>query len=324
MTRYDGTLDVVEREELEPGPDVPPQPGRFRSQWGGLWTDLDHAHAIVDGKRELGWIDDTDVTRLRHWIDQGFVILEGVVEPEVTEGLLEALGRTLNGELPARRAEWWSEGVKYVDVAGPTTMDETAAKLLDLYMTSEAARAASLHPEIVRFLSLVFERPPMAFQSLTMKRGTQQPVHTDTTFVRVSAPLEMVASWVALEDVAEGAGELEYYPGSHRVAELLFGGELKWCPEEATSLPDYSTRLHEHAKANGLSMERFRPKRGDVLLWSADLFHGGAAEIEGDLTRRSHVTHYCPVDRAPMYLYRNPAGERHRHPSGAYWCGDPG
>ena len=61
-----------------------------------------------------------------------------------------------------------------------------------------------------------------------------------------------------------------------------------------------------------------------MLIWSADLFHGGAAEIREGLTRRSHVTHYCPVDRAPMYLYRNPSGKKHPHASGAYWCGDPG
>lgn len=326
MTKFDGALRVApKRTEANTDLDranTPPERPRYRSRFGGLWTDLDNAHEIARGKRRLGWVSQEEEARLHGWIDDGYVILEGAVEHALVDALLEDLERTLRGALPRRKAEYWRDGVKRVEVAGPDTMDETAAKLLDLYMTSERAREASLHPSVVRFLSLIFERPPMAFQSLTMKRGTQQPIHTDTTFVRVSSALEMAASWIALEDVAEGSGELEYYPGSQALDELLFEGKYKWSPENATIVEDYSERLHAHARAHGLTLQRFRPKKGDVLIWSADLYHGGAPEIGEGLTRRSHVTHYCPVDRAPMYLHRDPEGRKHEGVNGAYYCGD--
>ncbi len=323
MSKFDGALRTAPREVEDRGPDAPPEAPRFRSRFGGLWTDRENAHELLRGRVALGWVDEVEAARLTQWIDEGYVILEGAVEPSRIDALLDELNRTLGGELPRRRAEWWQDGVKHVDIAGPATMDHAAAKLLDLYITSEAARQVSLHPRVVRFLSLIFERPPMAFQSLTMKRGTQQPVHTDTTFVRVSSALELAASWVALEDVAPGSGELEYYPGSHALEELLFDGVHKWTPEGATIVDDYSERLHAHAQEAGLELRRFRPKKGDVLIWAADLYHGGAQEIGEGLTRRSHVTHYCPVDRAPMYLYRDPRLERREGPNGGFYCGDP-
>ena len=50
----------------------------------------------------------------------------------------------------------------------------------------------------------------------------------------------------------------------------------------------------------GLERRAFRPRKGDVLLWSADLAHGGSP-VKRNVTRRSIVTHYCPVDRNPIY-----------------------
>jgi hypothetical protein len=65
---------------------------------------------------------------------------------------------------------------------------------------------------------------------------------------------------------------------------------------------------------------RFAPRRGDVLIWSADLVHGGSSEMDPDSTRRSLVTHYCPVDREPEYFAFWKHSGRRRHDSGGYYC----
>jgi ectoine hydroxylase-related dioxygenase (phytanoyl-CoA dioxygenase family) len=53
------------------------------------------------------------------------------------------------------------------------------------------------------------ERPALAFQSLYFRWGSRQDIHQDTVFVKVSSPMEMVASWVALEDIQTDSGELD-------------------------------------------------------------------------------------------------------------------
>ncbi len=304
------------------GAELPPVVPRFRSRFGGLWTDLTVAHDVLAGKRALGWVSDEEAERLAAFIDHGFVILEGAVPEATIEAVLADVEATLDGRLPPRDAEWWTHEGKHHGRATRAIMREDAAKMLDLHATSPATQAMIFAPPIARFLELVFERPPLAFQSLTFELGTRQPVHQDTAFVRVSSALELVACWVALEDITPGSGELVYYPGSHALPEELFEGRSKWVPSGTTVVPDYSDRLHERSRAAGLSLTRFFPRRGDALFWAADLVHGGAPDVEPGRTRRSHVTHYCPLDRSPMYLVGAPADRKRASVNGGYVCED--
>lgn len=175
-------------------------------------------------------------------------------------------------------------------------MREEEAKLLDLHMVSEAARQAIFSEQLHRFISLVFERLPVAFQSLAFEMGSQQPTHCDIAFVHVESPREFVASWIALEDITPGSGELQYYPGSHRLDDVVFENQSVWA---AGDLSDYSANLDRIANENGLALQRFTPSKGDVLLWSSGLYHGGSPRTVSELSRKSLVTHYCPKGRQP-------------------------
>ena len=98
-----------------------------------------------------------------------------------------------------------------------------------------------------------------------------------------------------------GSGELIYYPGSHRLPDMLFGqppGKALLPGDPASDT--YSARLAQHCEAAGLKLEHFLPRRGDALVWTADLVHGGSAR-HTQATRRSLVTHYCPAHRRPPY-----------------------
>ena len=67
-------------------------------------------------------------------------------------------------------------------------------KLLDLHSHLESVRVAIFAEPIIDFLSLVFEQPALAFQALGFRRGSRQQMHQDSTYVRVSSPLELAAS----------------------------------------------------------------------------------------------------------------------------------
>ena len=328
LRTYGGALRHGEPRDI-PSPrsdyervNMPPVVPHYRSRYGGLWTDLSSAHDLLTGKRQLGLVTEAEETLLRRWIDDGYVILEGAVPEALVDEALDELDRTLRGELPPRKAEWWTDAGKHFGVAGPDTMTFHAAKLLDLHLTSPATQRMIYHAPLARFLKLIFERPPLAFQSLSMVQGTRQPVHADTAFVRVSSALEFAAGWIALEDIEPDSGELEYYPGSHALEEQLFDGRYKWVPEDTTVVPDYSERLHAAARAAGLELKRFLPKKGDALFWAADLFHGGRDHVAEGKTRRSHVTHFCPLDRAPMYMVRDPSIPKREVHEGGWVCGD--
>lgn len=281
---------------------IPPIRPRFQSQFGGLWTDLTTAKDIVKGKLSLNLLTSEEATLLDHWIDWGYVIIPNAVPEVEIDALTKQIDLTLSGETP-KKASYWDNGVKCVGDANFEIMQKPEAKLLDLHSTSDAATKVIFSSKIQRFLHLIFERPALAFQSLTFLYGSQQPVHQDTAFVLVDSPLEFAAAWVALEDIEEGSGELIYYPGSHHLEETLFEGKYKWAPPQTPELKNYSESLHQKARDANLTLQYFRPKKGDVLLWSSDLIHGGSQTKNPTLTRKSIVTHYCPFDRHPMYFY---------------------
>ena len=141
-------------------------------------------------------------------------------------------------------------------------------------------------------------------------------MHQDSAFVRVSSPLEL-AAWVALEDVSAGSGELEYFVGSHHLEDYLFEGRFKWMPFRSGEYEAFIQSLRERSQARGLERRRFLPRKGDALIWSADLVHGGSRDAQAGVTRKSLVTHYCPVACSPAPDAVHPVGPRSRYAEGA-------
>ena len=173
-------------------------------------------------------------------------------------------------------------------------------KMLDLYAFSRIAREAIASPRTVEFLSAVFEGQPKAFQGLTFWNGSQQAIHKDTAYVKIdSNPMHLVATWLALEDVQPGTGELEYYVGSHRAPDFLFGGSSKWMESHTSEHERFLQSLHDDATRLGHVKGSFLANKGDVLVWHADLAHGGSPVGQPSRTRKSLVTHYTPVSDDP-------------------------
>jgi ectoine hydroxylase-related dioxygenase (phytanoyl-CoA dioxygenase family) len=299
-------FDIIARQPITPLADPhtlhPPTIPAFRSKFGGMWTDLNTAESIAAGKQAIGAISSHEASLLYKWIRDGYVILPKAVSDAAIDAALGDFDAVLDGRLE-RKMYYWEGGKQKFETAARVLAQKREAKLLDLHDVSYATQEIQFAFTIRRFLELVFQRPALAFQSLGFYYGSQQDIHQDATFVRTSSPLEFVASWIALEDIKPGSGELEYYPGSHTLEPYLFDGHI-WATPGTPELQQYSQRLHETAKRAGLSIERFAPNKGDALIWSAGLMHGGCPITDPSLTRKSLVTHYCPADQQPMYAYK--------------------
>lgn len=275
-------------------------PLSYHSKFGGLWTDRLDAEAELGRRVAGGLIAPEDEHLYRHFIERGYVILEKAV-PEQT---ITTLLNDLEHAWATGSGRFMLDILSHIKPLEPSLRD-TKYKLLDLYVASEAARMASFSPPIVRFLRGIFDEPCKAFQSLSFERGTEQAIHQDTAYVVVNEPMKLAASWVALEDIQEGTGELEYYEGSHRLGDYFFGQPRKhWEPgiDGNDVHLNFLTHLREESERRGLKRSRFLPKKGDALIWSADLAHGGSAITNPVPTRRSLVTHYCPKSVSPHYM----------------------
>jgi ectoine hydroxylase-related dioxygenase (phytanoyl-CoA dioxygenase family) len=165
-------------------------------------------------------------------------------------------------------------------------------RITDFHNWSIAGKKLSLHPTIVKFLKLVFRQRPVAMQSLTFMKGTQQEIHQDFSYVIAEIPSHLTASWIALEDIDPKSGPLMYYPGSHTAPKFDWGDGLFRTPRSSRSDHEFAIWIHEQARAAGLQLQHFAPKKGDVFIWHAALAHGGSLAVDKSLTRKSYVTHY--------------------------------
>jgi phytanoyl-CoA hydroxylase len=265
--------------------------------FGELWIDQEEA---LRAGLETAPHDLTP--RLTEFIENGYTIFSRAVSEEAIDRVAADLQRI---DEHGDRYILKKAGV-YLDPVGHGPLD-VGDRVIDLYGASAAAREAIFRPDIVRFLNLIFGEPPIAMQSLNFEYGSQQAIHQDTAYVVSSKPLGLAATWLALEDVEEGAGELIYYRGSHRFEHFLFNGQEKSWSQQRDGTErhkEFLTQLHTQAKQRAATLDRFLAKKGDILVWHADLAHGGAPITRPGRTRRSLVTHFCPFSVKPGYRTR--------------------
>lgn len=277
-----------------------------RSPYGGLWTDETNALDILDGKREIGQITQAQADLLSRWIRDGYVVLEQAIPHALIDAAERDLDKAFAGGFPEMRFECHKVDPGLIpwkkEILG------NAGKSIDIHHFSPACRNVMFADAISDFFALIFESRAFATQSLGFLRGSGQEGHQDSAYVPFTIPRRFAATWVALEDVTVGAGELFYYPGSHRFPDFLYGGRFKSIAEatrsgytvERAEVEQHVTSLRNRAQSLGIDKKILAAKRGDVLVWHADLVHGGNP-VSADITRKSLVTHYCPKRMSPLF-----------------------
>jgi hypothetical protein len=164
-------------------------------------------------------------------------------------------------------------------------------RLQDAFKFDEDVRAIAANSVMIATLGALYGRRAFPFQTLNFPVGTQQPFHTDAVHFSCVPERFMCGVWVALEDVGPEQGPLIYYPGSHKWP--IYTNEHLDVPNAAVSdQGTYEPVWRELVRVSGIAEQRFFAKRGQALIWTANLLHGGAPQANPDLTRWSQVTHY--------------------------------
>lgn len=278
-------------------PLVPPLPLQGPEALRGLWIDEPDAMQRLAGMALAPELRG-DLTQ---FIERGFTIIPQAISPELADQVVADAHRVLAEPAPyvVRNAGAYADPARLQELG-------VGDRIIDLYAVSEAARAAVFAPRVAALLEAAFAEPAIAIQSLYFEYGSQQSIHQDTAYVVSRRPLGLAAIWIALEDVAPGTGELCYYPGGHRFPHFLFGGERKhWIQSQdgQAQHQTYFKHLHDCAAERGIQVESFLPRKGDVLVWHADLPHGGS-RITQMHTRRSLVLHFAPQSVKANYASR--------------------
>jgi ectoine hydroxylase len=213
--------------------------------------------------------------KIRQFVKDGFLVLEKFFPENETAALNAEVDRLLN--------------------SGQTAFNYTGRKIFNLPEKSELADRFYRQPQLLEYLSFMFGKPALPFQSMNFTLGSEQRAHSDSIHMMTEPPGYLLATWIALEDCNEENGPLFYYPGSHRLPILTTedydSGNTFFTIGEHSNRR-YEDKIAEVIAENNLQKQLFLARRGDVLIWHANLLHGGSPITRPGATRKSMVCHY--------------------------------
>ena len=266
------TLSAVRAEKF---PYAGPHPWLDRADW----------REQVAARVAQGTLSEADAALCRKWAEDGYIILDRCVAAEIIDRSWAAYEAAV------------ASGAVNLKPEAISPDDPFPGRFLDPHRQVPQLCELLRHPEILRWVQLLMDREPSPFQTITSHKGSQQGEHSDSIHMTTYPLGYLTAAWVAMEDIHPDSGPLVYYPGSHRlpyvfskdvgIAEGEFGREGYRLYTERYE-PWIKKTLAEHR----CKPAYFHARKGDVLIWHANLIHGGSARRDVRLSRKALVCHY--------------------------------
>lgn len=267
-----GRVTLFRRESF---PDCGPEP----------WLDRADAEERIEKRLEAGEITPRQAEWCRQWHRDGYLVLERFHDAADLERIWEAVREAVeSGRIPLT-PDLMVEGGIY------------EGRLLDLHLLIPELREVLEHRPTIEILTLLLGREIRPFQTLAFFGGSEQLEHSDSIHMTTHPVGHLAATWTAVEDIDPDSGPLIYYPGSHRLPYLL-SRDVGISPRESLLDPytayasKYEPAVQQLIRSEGLQAKIFTPRRGDVLVWHANLLHGGTARKDRSRSRKSIVSHY--------------------------------
>jgi len=217
--------------------------------------------------------------QLKSWKENGYIILRN----HFAKGVIETVNASIRSGLEK----------------GSLNYNYTGRKIFNAHKQISDLKSITHDPDVVRILETVFRQPAELFQTISFTKGSEQLAHSDSIHMTTIPLGQLAGVWVALEKIDEENGPLTYYPGSHKLPYILNGdynnsSNLFLLDGDANS--KYEHHVEELIKKHGLEERTLHVNAGDVLIWHANLMHGGAPIKNSDRTRKSIVSHYFAKD----------------------------
>jgi hypothetical protein len=186
-------------------------------------------------------------------------------------------------------------GPRFEAANEPTSLPtEWPGRIQDAWKHDADVRAIASNSSILALLTKLYGRRAFPFQTLNFPVGTEQAFHTDIVHFSSLPERFMCGVWLAMEDVLPGSGALRYIAGSHRwpIISNSMLGRRGWESNVTSAQDPHQDAFNELISNAGTPEEVFHARKGQALIWTANLMHGGSSRTDPSLTRWSQVTHY--------------------------------
>ncbi len=219
-------------------------------------------------------LSETDRQSVNRFEENGYCILRNYLSAETVDAINQEI-KTLQEQKKIK--------VSY------------GGKIMFAIHSSALLRSIAGNKALCELLSILLHGKAILFQSINFTRGSEQASHSDSIHMTTFPLGGLLGVWIALEDIGDDNGPLHYYPGSHKLPYYLnadYDNEGNSFLIGNKSYTAYEEMMERKIAEQGLKKEVFKAKKGDLLIWHANLFHGGEAHTNKERTRKSMVFHY--------------------------------
>jgi ectoine hydroxylase-related dioxygenase (phytanoyl-CoA dioxygenase family) len=170
-------------------------------------------------------------------------------------------------------------------------------RLFEGWKKSKYIKKLVLNEKIMKTLAFLYNKTPIPFSTINFIKGSDQPLHSDTIHFNTIPYKWMTGTWTALEDTNKYNGSLRIIPGSHKWDIFTYDNlKLKDCDNiqngEEINYRKYEDFIRQLIIAKNAKETTIELKKGQTLIWSANLLHGGIPIIDQKSTRKTQATHY--------------------------------
>jgi len=235
------------------------------------WTDS----PFFETELANAGLNETDKALVKSFADNGYAVIDPEIDDNTINTIVEDLAphfnKITNGDM----------------------------RLQDAWRLNDHVRKVAASEAVYNKLRLLYRREPIPFQTLNFPVGTQQKTHSDMIHFNSIPGRFMCGVWTAFEDIKDDNGPLHYYPGSHKLPfyDMIDMGVKASSTIEMKRMimaygENYETFIEDMIKALGLHKATLDIKKGQSLIWAANLLHGGETITRPGASRHSQVTHY--------------------------------
>lgn len=166
--------------------------------------------------------------------------------------------------------------------------NKNSDRITDAWKQYDIIGHLAFNVKIMNILQRLYDRKPIPFQTLNFYTGTEQKLHSDQIHF-CSDPINLMCGvWIALEDISMDSGPLIYYPKSHQLPFYT----MQKLHLDPGNYKEYENRIEKKIIKSELKPKYGIIQKGDIIIWHANLIHGGSKRKNMDITRKSVVIHY--------------------------------
>lgn len=238
------------------------------------WLDKGDSSVLLPQNPQFLKLDAVTKSAIKNWSTDGYAILRGFFSNDQVASINDEVGRLIRE--------------KRLSV-------KDKRKMMFAVKHSTLLRNIVNRADLVEVLELLLGTSIELFQSVNFTQGSEEPAHSDFIHFSTYPYGYLIAVWVALEDMDSENGPLFFYPGSHKLKYLMNGdykhGGNKWFLGK-NAKKNYVEAVEKLIEEHKLQKKFFYASKGDVLIWHANLLHGGSIVSDYTRTRKSMVMHY--------------------------------